>query len=191
METIDGKIKYSFKEKYFSLDTEKRIWRRQYFTRSIVPGLLIWLILIPIIWLILPLIMVWLAHTAISKGDAMENLMIQWIIVSMIPGFIYYSLLLCFMPKQIQKRSHDFGSSWILESRLFIGGYILLIIFAIILLAEVFVGEFIPFELLIRGRDIPRYLLIGLYLYLLFRPGDTGSNEYGESPSNVKLWFLG
>lgn len=39
METVN-QISYSFKEKYFSLDKEKRIRSRQFLTRIFVPGIL-------------------------------------------------------------------------------------------------------------------------------------------------------
>lgn len=30
-----------------------------------------------------------------------------------------------------------------------------------------------------------------LYIILLFRPGNPETNEYGENPKNVKVWFFG
>ncbi len=103
METAD-KVSYTFKERYFNLDKEKRIGKRQFQTRLFVPGILLY---IPIMFLGAVLSGIILAIVRISLLGEINQLltMLMGMIMSM---FLYYGVSLLFLPTLIKKRCHDF-----------------------------------------------------------------------------------
>ncbi len=187
---MENKVSYSFKERYFDLEKEKRIGKRQFQTRVFVPGILA---IIPII-VVNSVVMAIFLEALKSKSEVAVTIMISsWVIMWLLPMFLYYWASLFFLPTLIKKRCHDFWSSWVTESRLFIGGFILFFSIALLLIWEFvwFIPEIIPLDILILARDYIRYGIIALGLYLMFRPGTKWKNEYGDDTSNVKIWFLG
>lgn len=187
METTD-KISYSFKERYFNLEKEKRIWKRQFQTRVFVPGILLFL---PIMILSGILGGIVLAIVRFSLGEI--NPFLSMFLAMIMSMFLYYGVSLFFLPTLIKKRCHDFWSSGIIETKLFVGGFILFLLVALLLIWELFwfIPEIIPTDFLFWVRDYIRYGIIILGLYLMLRPGNKWSNSYWEDTTNVKIGFLG
>lgn len=184
---MSDKITYSLKQRYLSVDDEKRINRRQFFTRIFIP----WILFIPCAFFLGVFVM-------IPIGYMLVQYWITPIIVSvmMMPVYmlIYVCLFLIFLPKLIIKRSRDFWSSGTIESRLFLWLYLIFFTIAIILIGQILSlkdGPILGLEVLLMVREVVRYGIILLLLYLLFRPGNQWDNEYGQSPKNTKIGFLG
>ena len=182
MDNIPTKISYSLKDRYLNLDKEKRIGKRQFQTRVFVPWIL----------MIIPLMVVSGIITWILLSLKV-NFLIAGLLMGLLPMILYYGISLFIFPTLIKKRAHDFWSSGIIETRLFIGGFIVFLVICALLLLQVFVleNEIFSIDILLQLRDYIRYAIIALWIYLMFRPGNKEVNEYGEPPTNVKIGFLG
>ena len=166
------KISYSFNDKFFSLENEKRIGRRQFLGRVFVPGII----------LSIPAIIL----TALFPS---YSIYIQ----------IVYSLywLLCIwilLPKVIIKRCHDFNSEWIIEKNLLLWIYsIYTIIWIIIYLSIAHINTISPawMWLLWQWYEYLGFASFLIIIYLCVKPWTKWKNNYWDDTSNVKLGLLG
>jgi uncharacterized membrane protein YhaH (DUF805 family) len=85
---MSEKISYSFNDKFFSLESEKRIARRQFFSRLAVPGFILLIPNMVLSFLLLPYI----------------------IYVQVFFSLLYLLFIWIFLPKIVIKRCHDFNS---------------------------------------------------------------------------------
>ena len=176
----DGSIVYSLKDKFLSIENEKRITGRQLFSRVFTPWFLMWLLSIflifPILWGI-----VW-------------SISIEYILyMPIIYMLIYYWVILWLVPKLIIKRCHDFNNKWIITRNIFLWLFIAFIATSLTLASSFFVDLWFSiscFNLVIKLRTISQVWLLLIWLYLLFRRWTKWKNEYWDDTSNVKIWLM-
>ncbi|EKD65835.1 MAG: hypothetical protein ACD_49C00082G0009 [uncultured bacterium (gcode 4)] len=178
-------INYSLNDKFLSMETEKRISRRQFFSRIFVPWILLWLISAVIIPAINAFII-----PSITMFFTSINSIVAMMVVSYIYIFIYYWVILFFVPKLIIKRCHDFNISWIIIKRLFVITLVIYIIMNILLLLSMFIEELSFISNFIILMPISNYILIILVLYLSIRPWTKWANDFWDDTGNVKIGFL-
>jgi len=173
------KIVYSLKDKFLSLENEKRICSRQFSSRILTPWLLLWLLSI---FLIFP--------TLSSIAWAMSISFIFYMpIVYML---IYYSIFLFFAPKLIIKRCHDFNNNWIMIKNIFLWLFITFIITSLLLIYLIVDLSFLYnfSNIIIILSNLSKAWLVIIGLYLLFRPWTKWKNDYWDDTNNVKIGLM-
>jgi len=162
----------SLKEKYLSFDKEKRIRRMQFFERMLIPGVLLWIIL----WL--PSMIAWFFIN--PKGT---------FYISLVISIIYIFIIFKYYPYIIQKRAHDFWKDWKIETYILLYWTIISTIFWLYQQYLLSNMDFITVMQISKYGTIISGILMLLWLYLLFRPGNKWNNSYWEQ-KYFKLKFL-
>lgn len=202
-------VQYTFKEKFFQIEPEGRVRRYQYLVRSLVPGFLLFLCMIPLGILGA----IWIGLLGV-KIMAIVSFLLYWYVY-----YIFYQIALT----NATKRCHDFwndGKNAKLIVQLSFATGILGIAFLMFQTLWILPG--IDYSSIIAlgsswgdaaGLDNvksmmetaqPSYLrifsilqqVIGvisfiMWIFLSFRPGVKGDNQYGKDPINTKVAFLG
>lgn len=174
------KIIYSLRDKFLSLENEKRICSRQFSSRILTPWFLLWLLSIflifPILWGI-----VWAINI---------SLLFYTPIVYML---MYYWVILFFAPKLITKRCHDFNNNWIITKNIFLGLFTIFMMTSLwinlyLIIDLSFIDNFLNIIMKLRTFSQIWFVIIGLYL--LFRPWTKWKNDYWDDTTNVKIWLM-
>ncbi|GAB0175146.1 MAG: hypothetical protein HHAS10_10250 [Candidatus Altimarinota bacterium] len=197
----------TLKEKYFQIEPEGRIRRYQYFVRSLVPGILLFFIIIASTILTIPLMMI------LGKASAIIGLVVM--------GGIYWLLYNLAKVNSI-KRARDFGSDGKIAVYIVTASFAMSVIWLVVGVLQNFgVLPSVDLSAALNNIDAtssdnpmmamkaiqsatPLYQrLLGyigniisiastiMWLVLLFRPGVTGDNQYGKDPAARKVSFLG
>lgn len=170
------KIVYSLRDKFLSLEKEKRISGRQLFTRTFASLLILWFLTMLIIFPILNSILWWFS---ISYVYTMQ----------LSYAIIYYAIVFWLVPKLIVKRCHDFNNDWVITRNVFLGIFVIYVLITLYLIADLsFIDSFLNVIVILWG--LSKIWLIVLWLYLIFRPWTKWKNDYWDDTTNVKLGFL-
>lgn len=162
----------SLKEKYLSLDKEKRIRRMQFFYRNLIPGILLWLFLM-IPAMIIPV-----------------DFAFYWTIIF---NLIYIVLIFKYYPVIIKKRAHDFNKEWKIETAIILYGSILWILISTYtnyLFSSEWMWAIMKIMEITKYSSIISGIVFIVFLYVLFRPWTKWTNKYGEQ-KYYKIKFLG
>lgn len=172
------KIVYTLRDKFLSLENEKRITGGQLFSRTFTPWLLMVLLsmflIFPILWSIL-----W-----------MLEFILYMPIISML---MYYWIILWLVPRLIIKRCHDFNDNWIITKNIFLWFFCTLIVanlsLVLFLITELsFLDNIIGIAMILKL--IWTLWIIILWLYLLFRPWTKWKNDYWDDTTNIQIWLI-
>lgn len=182
METVN-QISYTFKEKYFQVEPEWRIWRYQYLVRSLVFSIFLYTFLYFIIWIF-------------NRSPFLFlSVMYGWFISSLIfVACIYFPMRIL-----IEKRCRDIGRNGKVEIGIFTICTIFQILntltgFLIVFFDSVFDIIFINNVILqLVGALSLLWLSISIILILvcLFQSWKNWDNEWGKDPINAKVTPLG
>lgn len=202
---------YSLKEKYFQVEPEGRIRRYQYFVRSLVPGILLFLLFLVGGIFALPLLVM------LGKFS-----LILWLVVW---GYLYWVFFNLAKVNSI-KRSRDFGSDGKIAVYIVTASFIMGVVWLLVWALQGFgilptadysaaissmsaVSWEDPLMALRQMSDAmkvatPMYeRLLGyvgnivsiasviMWLILLFRPGVSWDNQYGKDSAKNTVSFLG
>lgn len=179
MENATNQISYSLKEKYLQVLPEGRIRRYQYFARSLVFVLPLYVVMFFLIW-----------------GFIKGIFGFTWILYgSFISSFLFTAWIYFPIKVLIQKRCRDIGRNgktevWVFTiatilQLLYTGIIALYVIFSIDLMSGVAMG--------ILGLVYPYLNMINwvVNLVCLLQPGKKWDNEWGKDPVSTKVSFLG
>jgi len=171
------KVIYSLKDKFLSLEKEKRIRGRQLFTRVFIPTILMFLCVLLIISPILDSVI------------GISYLLYLPIITILIDSCIK----LCLVPKLIIKRCHDFNNDGIAIRNIFLGIFIIYFIIKLLLAWYMLIDlSFLDsvLNILFILNNILKIWLVILWLYLLFKSWNKWKNNYWDDTSNVKIGLM-
>ena len=166
----------TLKDKYLSMEKEKRIRRMQFFERILIPSLLLAL------FLYFPSIFV---AYIVSPDSIIQTNFYFNIVFNIIWLFVIFK----YYPIIIQKRAHDFWKEWKIET------YILLTMAVINTIIWIYISYLMLDMNIMKIMSISKisniFALISLlvFLYLLFRPWTKWTNKYWEQ-KYYKLKFL-
>ena len=170
----------SLKEKYLSLDKEKRIRRMQFFERMLIPG-----VLLALLFIFLPSLILWASQ---------DPSMIKIIPYLSIIFYVLYTLVaIKYYPIVIKKRAHDFWKEWKIETYILLWTTIIInlySIYATYLVSKMDLASIMWLMQYTSIINIIQWISALIWLYLLFRPWTKWTNEYGEQ-KYYKLKFLG
>ncbi len=186
METSTVNISsYTFKEKYFQVKPEWRIRRYQFFVRSLIPAILLWLF--QMFWMLF-LVTTILGIFGVNWFQAIVYIsLVTWIISSVISFLVSYYIWIPLATKRCQ----DFGSDG-RRSVIIIKTSIAIQILTIIIFGLQLAGVSIPWvSQFLNLAWIMNIIYFILFIILLFRPGNKWDNAYGMDPINTKVSFLG
>lgn len=175
--TLEGNI--SYKEKYFSLSTEKRIRRVQFFYRMLIPGVALWL------FLLLPATLAWIL---LWSNVTWMNIFYIFAIFQLFQLFVVFK----YYPVIVKKRAHDFWKEWKIESLLLVWSTALIALYNLYAQYLIWSGDIAwlmawsKYALIVT---ILNSLVTLLWLYLLFRPWTKWENKYGEQKYNGIKFF--
>lgn len=159
------------KDKYLSMDKEKRIRRIQFFSRMIIPGILLSL------FLYIPTIIA----TFIFSNESIKQ---SSFYLNIIFNLIYLFVIFKYYPIIIQKRAHDFWKEWKIETYILLGSAVINTIFWIYISMNLTTVMSI-----IKISNSVSLIALLIWLYLLFRPWTKWTNKYWEQ-KYYKLKFL-
>ncbi len=160
-------VKFWTKDRYFSDKVEQRIGRVTFFLRFL--GVTIMMILL-----------------SMALGMWAMNLLgfMFWLWTSIFPMLMVFLFALFTFPMFVSKRCHDFnhdGKIFMWFTRFVIIVNFVALLHTIYLLYTWDLISFSIFSSMLHNiAPILSLLFIPLFLYLLFRPGTSGPNNYGE-----------
>ena len=166
----------SLKDKYLSMDKEKRIRRMQFFSRMLIPGILL------AFFLYIPTVIATFIFSAESISQSSFYLNIIFNLIYLFVIFKYYPII-------IQKRAHDFWKEWKIETYVLLGSAIINTFLWMYISYLTINMDLVMIMSIAKITSIISLISLLVWLYLLFRPWTKWTNKYWEQ-KYYKLKFL-